>query len=559
MKHIKLALGLLLVGLFIGCEHEYELPNTYSDVQWYTSMFRGENNTVGLEKYHSFSDLSRGAVDHHWSIEGVEGGHFLQGPISNADTVYYEFIKEGAGDVSNDETVHVLFTKPGLQEVQLYNTFKDHVKFEGNDTIESVYDASKDLWVIDTTFIVDVYDSIQPALKVYRDLEETTLLASHDANEEGHEAIDSTSWTDEVTIMAGEFLKFVDLSVIGRPDTRTWSSDGGKPRFTSDSAAIINFYRMGRFYVSMDSRRSGQHVPYGYRRQWVPLKINVIASTLDLVPVGNATETFDEVIQVAFNGEFRNFTSEEGNFTVRVTNESGFDDVIPVRSAKVNANDATVIDLVLDAPIYNTDVIEVDYTEGAIVSVDNRSLKSFTGVKVIPYIVNLIEDAGFESGGGMWEAMDNDNTIGVSEYSQVDPATGKYCYRLYVPAEEIAPGKYAAARTKNNFTIKGGKKYCYTYKHKTINGGGGGFEPQLCTINDKGVLERISGFWTPYKNDAGWILGPMYGWVNPPPTKHVWEAPATNDKVFIHLKNYIVSDLYFDDMLFYEYELRPIE
>ena len=48
------------------------------------------------------------------------------------------------------------------------------------------------------------------------------------------------------------------------------------------------------------------------------------------------------------------------------------------------------IDLVLAAPIYNTDKITVSWQDGKIRSVDGRDLVPFTNIPVKMYVVNIL-------------------------------------------------------------------------------------------------------------------------------------------------------------------------
>ena len=67
-----------------------------------------------------------------------------------------------------------MFTKPGFHTVRLYNTFKDEVTYRGADTL--VAKKAGDIWVVDTTFTVDVYDKLYQEYEVYRDESLTDLV-----------------------------------------------------------------------------------------------------------------------------------------------------------------------------------------------------------------------------------------------------------------------------------------------------------------------------------------------------------------------------------------------
>ena len=373
MKNISILLAGFFVLLFmVSCEEdEYVAPNSFSDVTWYTSVYPGQPYHIGVNDFISFMDPSPGKLTHKWEIE--EGSYFLKEGFSRNDSVFSmleEFIDDEAGLISEDNTVHVLFTEPGLSKIRLYNTFKDSVAFTGADTLAA--EKVDDAWVIDTTFVIDVYDSIRPAFKVLDGEEEVLNITGDDiVNQE-----DSASWP-EVTIEAGEELTYVDMTTTGRPNARNWNLAGGKPSSSNDSTVTAAYYRMGSYFASFSASRGGQ-LPPGSAFKYIPMKINVKKSSQPFVFDGNLIEHESEKISFNVTGETAPFINEESNFTVHVSNEkAGFEGTIDVASAQVNPNDGTIIELTLAEPIYNTDVVTVSYSGGEIESLDERPLEDF--------------------------------------------------------------------------------------------------------------------------------------------------------------------------------------
>jgi len=93
---------------------------------------------------------------------------------------------------------------------------------------------------------------------------------------------------------------------------------------------------------------------------------------------GNLIEHESEKISFNVTAETAPFLNEEDNFTVHVSNEiSGFEGFIDVKTVELNSNDATMIEITLAESIYNTDVVTVSYSGGAISSLDERPLEGF--------------------------------------------------------------------------------------------------------------------------------------------------------------------------------------
>ncbi len=531
--------------MVFACEADYEPLNEYSDVDWYTSTF-GEASLVGVEDYLSFSDLSHNATSHVWSFSEESGCKFLTGGITRQDSTYYPFIDEEATTSSFDETVHILFTKAGLQNVRLRNTFDEYVSFKGLDTLEAVYQNGE--WVIDTTFVVDVYDTIQSALKVfYEDVE----IADANVNFDQQVFLaDSASWPT-IEIMAGESLKFVDMTTVGRPTDRTWYFNGGNPSTSTDSAAVAYFYKLGTFYSRLVCSRTGNNIPAGYKMKYVPLKVKVNKSNLPFELTGNIVEAEDETIKISVSGEVKAFSGLEDNFTVHVTNPNGFDQDIAVQSAKVSSSNGTIIELSLAEPIYNSDNITVSYVGNTIQSLDQRDLAAFTDVSVAMYKPNLVSDSGFESGGGMWQTPPTYDSsripTGLAEYSTDIVKDGAYSMHAVKTVDDAN----TAFGNSGSFVLEAGETYDYSFDYYVANDGGAVWESRISLANDDGTV-----------ND-GKIYG---GWFNPSITGQ-WANKSAQFKgdgqkytvAFLIYKGGASIDVYFDNFVVYKYEARPTE
>lgn len=460
MKKIKFILGILLTVLVMACEKEYEPLNNLSDVKWLTGM-TGKSNNLALNKYMTFADLSQGLVSHQWSVSDTSGILFLNGNITNGVTDYTPFIREDQSRETNDKTVHLLFNKAGEQTVRLYNVFDDYVEFRGNDTIPAKYDESIGAWVMDTAFIVDVYDTLQPAFQVFFNNEMIVDVAY----DEHISLNDSLEWP-VVNIEAGDSVQYVDKTLIDRPTGRRWDLDGASPSNSSGEDSYIPYYRLGKFRGSMTSQRNGTNIPGGEKLKHIPVWIQVNKSSQPFNAV-SGKKLENEVVQIAFNGEVQALDiNEKDNFTVSVKNTvAGFDEIIPVSSASVNSSEGNIIDLKLSQAIYNTDVITVSWTGGNIKSLDDRDLTPFTNQSISITLIDLMADKdtyGFEAGSftaAGW-SFDWDN-IGSAEVSSDMASSGTYSLKMRLEKG----GNNKISGPKEDLTMIEGKTYKFSYKY----------------------------------------------------------------------------------------------
>jgi hypothetical protein len=391
MKNIGIISFLFSLLFIVSCEEEYaeyDAIDELSDVSWYLSKDPYSQNpfNVSTETFMSFLDLSQGATNHEWIIE--EGNFFLKEGFQTNDSLDL-FIDESAGLTITTPKAHVLFKNIGPNNITLRNEFSEPVSFNSKDgVIESVQVG--DVWVMEKTFTFEVFGELLPAFKVLQDGNELINVTKDDIIS----ADDSASWPT-VQVEAGASLTFVDLTTEDRPNGRSWSITEGAPSGSNSETAEIKFFKLGTApagtFKSLRGVLDGVAYPSANAEKIIPLMVEVIPSSQPFELNGQIKEDDSEVISFQVTGEVAQFAGEEANFTVNVTNSAaGFDQNIPVRSARVSSTNSTRIELTLDQPIYNSDAITISYSGGNIKSTDTRDLLDFSDKTVIPYFSNNI-------------------------------------------------------------------------------------------------------------------------------------------------------------------------
>ncbi|MDV7185855.1 hypothetical protein R3X25_01075 [Lutibacter sp. TH_r2] len=460
----KILLILAIVGILVGCEdNDYDEPNTFSDVGFYTSAAQADEILVNIYDYVSFVDVSQGEYEHTWTIE--EGNFFLDGPIESRDSVYTQIYP--GQTLVQDKTIHVQFNNSGNQKVRLRNLFKDSVAFRGNmwdDNVGSNVDyilpsvKEGDYWVIDTTFVVKVYDTIIPEIEV----------------RQFGEVIDHTS-LDTVYVEAGDVVQFIDNTTIGEPTGRYWSVrktlEEGAVEDPSDvvassgnQTADLVFKKLGDFTARVTVNRTGQNIPGDSETYIIPAPFKVIPSSQPFVLTGTIKELEDETIQIPFNGEFAPFLDKEEFFKV-ILDQDGTTTELDILSVTINDDDSTILDIVMAEPIYRPDVLFVSLLEGSgIESTDTRTPVAFSDIQVQMHDVNLLSTtalSSFEDGGGtVWAPhWSNDSTI---DFTTEKSYAGDYSAKF----DMVYGQKEASISTKDFETIKNitGENFVVSWK-----------------------------------------------------------------------------------------------
>ena len=422
MKKIIIPFIVMLTFL-VGCnDNEYETPfGDFSSFKWYTSTdSQDANYAIDIEDFIAFSDVSQNALSHSWSIP--TGTSLLNSKFTENDSIYTSYISENGALDTEDKLINVLFKEAGIKEIKLQNVFKDSVT-------NAVLEGGK--WKVDQIFTVEVFDNIKPAFKVMNGNQEILSITANDMVN----AANVASWK-KVSIEAGSQLTYIDVTTVGKSDARTWSFNGGNIDMSGAESAKVLYNALGNFTAgSIVSKRD---TPKGQATKLIPLNIEVIPSTKPFIITTSIKENASEVISFNVSGEIANISNEEANFTVTVMNTvSGFNQNIAVQSVNINSADATQIDLVLSAPIFNSDDIMISYNAGNIQSVDSRVLESFGAKPVEMFFEGVLnpETLGYEvpwSDDSDGVTVDNQfksaNTEGYVAVHNADNAAGPVYY-----------------------------------------------------------------------------------------------------------------------------------
>ena len=431
MKNIKILSFLLGLLLLVSCNEaeykDYTAPDELSDVSWLIGLNRFAQNPTWINQDSglSFFDLSQGAVSHEWSIE--QGNNFLkEGFNANTDTLV-NFIDETKGLSTDDLKAHILFRNSGINKVRLLNKFKEPVTYRSSTGIKTSVKEG-DLYVLDTTFVFDVYAHLQPALRVLQNGTEVLSVMAEDMPD----IADESTWP-VVNVEAATSLTFEDLTTIGRPNGRSWLSPDGVPSQTGGTSAEIKFYKLGTFNAGTLRSIRFNELPAQTIEKLIPLKVNVIQSSQPFVFDNALTEDENEKISFRVNGEIAPFSGQLSNFTVNVKNTAaGFDKNVAVAAVGPKDGDATFMELTLSEPIYNSDVVTISYNStGGIKSADDRILESFADKIVQMHFGNNIlpakSHASFEDFNAGWNrAFARDYFIGANNRRGTTPETYHY-------------------------------------------------------------------------------------------------------------------------------------
>ncbi|WP_282122136.1 hypothetical protein [Algibacter mikhailovii] len=523
MKNKLIYLGFVMafITAFTACSRtEYEAPNSFADVNWYTTAFRQEVQGVGINDYASFSDLSQGAISHTWTIE--ESSAFLKGPIKNQDSVYEQFIIEPRFTESTDNTVHVLFTESGIRTIRLYNVFNDSVSYRGAD--DFVFPAKEEdgKWIIDTTFVVDVYDTIVPQILI----RQNGIVVPHESE------------TDVITVEAGSQLEFVDVTTTGRPNTRVWNVAG----ITNlDSLAVIQLNQLGEFKGNLNLSRQGPNIPGDFENYKIPATFNVIPSSLPFkVTPEDIVELENQTIVLPFSGEFAPITVDpSASFTVTV-NGTPF----TIASTALNPSDATKLEIKLQDQIYRSDAITVSYDgTAALESADTRIAETFTDLPVSMFQHEVIK-FDFDDGGVNWTPEAGNLPTTAIEVSSEQAASGSNS--LKIAADE--KGNWSAFENiVDVFTLEAGVQIQYEYNVYKAPGTSINFLAPW--INNAGGT--VTQFW---HNLIQGVADETWTTIRAPKK---WAPPATGNDFYVYFRHNGSGTIYIDDLRILIVDDRP--
>lgn len=436
MKNIFKIIIVLVTFAFIACEKEYVVPSEFSDVGWYTSLFRDNPDTwnVGVDNFISFTDASVNELEHVWEIP--EGAFFLKGPISRSDTVFTDKIIHKGEQTTTDKTIHVLFTRGGGKHtVKLTNLFSDSVAFRGLDTIPATRQPDG-TWLYEAEFEIDVYDTIQAQAVIRQD----GVIIDHE---------------DTVYVENGNSIDFIDMTTVGRPDTRSFRVGNTTG---SDSVSTLILKNLGVFEAVFQASRSGENVPSDYDQYKFPNPIKVTPSSLPFELAGEIMEIEDQIIRVPFSGEFNPITvnaSQIGFFTVDIDGTE-----FAISTLGLKSDDASVLEIKLVEQIYKSDNITITLADGsAMEAADTRSPIPFADepVSMFQHDIAPVDIYGFETGHEAF--VDNWENIGTNTITDEKAASGTYSMKM-----EAVAGNWTAWESsggsdiaKFDFTAAGGE------------------------------------------------------------------------------------------------------
>lgn len=540
----------LIALAFIGCQRDdsYDAPNSFSDVGWIFSDVEGVLD-VNIGDYITFTDASQGYEHHEWEI--APGNFYLEHPLTRndrGDSILRTKIS-GSGK-STDKIVSVFFDKPGLQSVRLFNIFPDSVTFRGKDDFRYASKKVGDKWVIDTTFMVDVYARILPKVQV----DHANGTEVWEAPTNFTTQTKSTNTFTQITVEAGDKVDFTDLSEVGRSEAVSWriiNQADLEPNANfsyEDGSGIGNtqnlsytFSSLGTYFIGMSASREADNKPGATSSVIIPYTFNVIPSSKPFEILGDVVELEDETIRVNFTGEFQNEIGQESHFTVNV-NGTPFD------IASVTTN-GTFLDIKLTDPIYRPDVITVSYDGSSdLKSTDERSPVAFTNVPVIMHNVNLLEGSQINTEIAMF------STTWFAAQVQAPSSTEVFSTEQFVSAPSsakhiVTPGKGTGMRANLDPAISKDdtKSYLVTFKMY--------IDPVSTVMPNRVALFDIPR-WTP---SSYLFTGsePKGEWIDvevilPPGQSSVsailfrTDTTATSD-----------ATIYYDDVFMVEYEERP--
>jgi len=427
--------------MLYACKDEYEAPMFLADASWLIS----ETNNVRINEgiyvineghWISFADLSQGTLSHTWTIS--DGTQFMKTGFGKDEEDYSQFVIPNSGNVSEDAKIHVYFGDAGERTVRLYNTFPDSVAFTSTGTYKNngeleypgdtlVSHKVGDEWVIDTTFVVDVYADVQPEFYIYKALESGDSLVYHLKAGEIYTIEDSLNFA-QVNLEMGQELRVIDSTKFDRPDGREWAIDHGlkNPTKTEALDTLISFDSLDT--LVMGSIKVFRIAPENIVSTLIPVIVNVGPSSESFKVNGEIYETSvkeDNSLSFTVSGSVGNIGANAVNaFTVNVDGVGAVD----VSSVKTDRDNASVLVLSLSANIYNSDVITVAYQptseDQQILRQDTRVLEGFDAQTAVPYFTNLVyntEIAGIEEAhtntgagagaDGWWVGATNDGGI----------------------------------------------------------------------------------------------------------------------------------------------------
>ncbi|MEN9918915.1 MAG: hypothetical protein RL662_1351 [Bacteroidota bacterium] len=334
MKHILKFTLLVLLAPIFIQCNEYENPSDEFSYGAIANNFKGKE--VNINAIYTFQDLSHGVITRTWDF--------------GTDTEFVE------GDAQSDH-VKVRFTKAGQRYIRFNATYIDNA------------------YKYDTTYVINVLDLVKADFVAK--VNDITYTSSQ-----------------SITLQAGSGVVSFQSKSDGVPAYYQWIMEGSAEGTLEGGADLTsintNYYLPGKYDVKLIASRDE---PWGADTIVVKNYVT-ITPTNKTARIQSIVQTQDEKLQLAFNLAMKEpKTSDISSFTV-VRNGAN----ATIKSLSINTSDATKFVMEIDGGVYNGDDLKVSYTPGSITSQLNTTLESFTSIRFIPIVKNLITNPGFENG-----------------------------------------------------------------------------------------------------------------------------------------------------------------
>ena len=574
MKKHSVFILLWMFLIISACQDDKYPINSLADVSWHLSSEHNNRNPiiVPLNKHLSLMDISQGELSHIWEVTG-EGIYFLKGEMGYGAVDYGPLIDHSASNVTDNKTIHLYFTKPGQHQVRLRNTFAKQVSYTYEETVNgvkaknTVYGKEENgVFVVDTTFMIDVYDPILvPMAKVYLD-PECTQEVETGINEDGS--------NKQVTIEYGDKLYFKDASY-DRPNVWNWTCKQTGATAEGENAAL-EFKKMSdaatplnvTLKIQREAVPNNKYIPTAVAQDIIlPLDIIVTPSTKPLsydikqlnqttiqillgnaefVPAKVAEETIEK-LHLRYVNDYKNMSLIEGT--------------VDISSIAVDTKNSSILNITLAENIYNTDRLffYCDMLEN--ITIDGRGLEIAEPVEpnvVTTYAEYFNED--FEDmatkddwymvpGTGVVTDVACEYQFGANNPDKTGLNVSDKCFYVNASTNDLGGKKITDALLSKEFN-GGTSTYTFRYKYKVTSGAASGLTTFFVLL-DKGTQDKT---WTGVQN-----------WETINNTSLVWKQIQYTVKGLSELENLRMSlrfnafhgEVYFDDFYFGNEEVRP--
>ncbi|WP_075602088.1 RagB/SusD family nutrient uptake outer membrane protein [Saccharicrinis aurantiacus] len=380
-------------------------------------------------------------------------------------------------------------------------------------------------------------EDIKPLVKVYRvsgDTETLELEVSSD------DVIDDSENWPILELKFDEKLKIVDATTVGEPNERNWYVDSELVTTGhSQSQEIIYIpkklvndpFMIGRLISERNTFNPNGKI---YASVEVPLKVKVIPTTKPFTMISAHRENLNK-IQIYLSSSAQDIVGDiSSSFAVSINNaDAGVSNKNIAVSELDFYNDMSfILELTLAEPIYTNDDIILSYTGSSLISLDERTLETFTEVSVKNEVIDLCEDQniyGFESGiiytysyegddawNYSWNHINASNppSDGTIAVSTTNTSEGTFAMRL--ASTGAVMGKWCWVETPRNIKLVEGKSYQFDFDY---------YVPSEETVAVPSLWYSVAPWGSPAQEEI--LLETKDNWVTNS-VKFVWNKTTDN-------------------------------